>query len=152
VFIAYAYLVKWKDEVTPKIDSPMRHDFNFSLCDIVSLKTKVVACMENVQINMGSEVHWDLVLSHSHSFDFVSRKGTQKIFHGSVLVPAIFVVTSLTTLPPVLPYKTMMLWYSHKMLIAFSQISMMFSRSGLVFLTMGFYIQTFWFNLISIIA
>lgn len=121
----------------------MRPDFNFSLCDIMSIKTKMAACMENVQINMGSEVQWDLVLSHSQSFDFVLRKSIQKILPGSVLVPMIFVVTSLTTLPPVLPYKAVMLWYSHKMLIAFSQILMMFSRSGLVFLTMSFYILTF---------
>jgi len=125
------------------MDSPIRHDFNFSLCDIMSMITNMVACMENVQINMGSEVQWDLVLSHSQSFDFVLRKGTQKILTASVLVPLIFVVTNLTTLPPVLPYTAVMLWYSHKMLIAFSQILMMFSRSGLVFLTLGFYILTF---------
>jgi hypothetical protein len=116
------------------------------------MKTKMVACMENVQINVGFEVQWDLVLSHSQSFDLVLRKGTQKLLPGSVLVPVISVATSLTTLSPVLPYKAVMLWYSHKMLIAFSQIPMMFSRSGLVFLTMGFYILTFSFNLISIIA
>ena len=98
----------------------MRHDLNFSLCDITSMKTKMVACMENVQINMGSEVQWDLALSHSQSFDFILRKGTQQILPGSVLVPVIFVVTSLTTLPPVVLYKAVMLWYSHKMLIALS--------------------------------
>ena len=94
----------------------------------MSMKTNMVGCMENVQINMGSEVQWDLVLSHSQSFHFVLRKGTQKILLGSALVPVIIVVTSLTTLPPVLPYKAAMLWYSHKMLIAFSQIPMMFNR------------------------
>jgi len=86
---------------------------------------------------MVSEVQWDLVLSHSQSFDFVLRKGTQKILPGSALVSVIFVVTSLTTLAPVLLYKSVMLWYSHKMLIAFSQIPMMFSRSGLCFLDCG---------------
>jgi hypothetical protein len=107
------------------------------------MKAKMVACMENVQISMGSEVQWYLTLSHSQSFDFVLRKDTQKILPGSVLVPVILVVTSLTTLPLVLLYKAVMLWYSHKMLIASSQIPMMFSRSGLVFVTMGFYILTF---------
>jgi hypothetical protein len=87
----------------------MRHDFSFSLCDIIRIKTKMVACMENMQINVGSEVHWDLVLSHSLNFDFVLRKRTQKILPGSLLVPVIFIVTSLTTLPPVLPYTAAML-------------------------------------------
>ena len=96
-------MVKRKDEGTPEKRLPIGQDFNFSLCDIMSMKTKMVACNENVQINMGSEVQWDLVLSHSQSFDFVLRKGTQKILPGPVLVPVIFVVTSLTTLPPVLP-------------------------------------------------
>jgi hypothetical protein len=91
------------------MDSPIRHDFHFSLCDIMSVKTKMVACMESVQINMGSEVQWDLILSHLQSFDFVIRKGTQKILPGSVLIPVIFVLTSLTTLPPVFPYKAVML-------------------------------------------
>lgn len=71
----------------------MRHDFSFFLCDITSMKTKMLASMENVQINMGSEVQWDLVLSHSQSFNFVLKKGTQKILPGSVLLPVIFVVT-----------------------------------------------------------
>jgi hypothetical protein len=44
------------------MDLPIRHVFNFSLCDIMSMKTKMVACIENIKINMGSEVQWDLVL------------------------------------------------------------------------------------------
>jgi len=72
------------------MDSPIRHDFNFSLCNIMSMKTNMVACMENVQINTGSEVQWDLVLSHSQNFDLVLRKGTQKILPGSAQVPVIF--------------------------------------------------------------
>jgi hypothetical protein len=54
------------------------------------MKTNMVACMENVQINMGSEVQWDLVLSHSQNFDLVLREGTQKILPGSAQVPVIF--------------------------------------------------------------
>jgi hypothetical protein len=50
---------------------------------------------------MGSEVQWDLVLSRSQCGDFVLMKGTQNILSGSVFVPVIFGVTSLTTLPPV---------------------------------------------------
>jgi hypothetical protein len=65
------------------------------------MKTKMAACMENVQINLGSEVHWELVLSHSRCVDFILMKGTQNILPGSVFVPVIFVVKSLTTLPPV---------------------------------------------------